>query len=791
MLNVRLAGLALCVVSGLMAGCPQSSSPNQMPGDAASDDLAVSSDAGRIGDAAAGEELPGTDAATGDLPGEVSLPPVDEELPAEYLEQEVEWFPCPLLYQSDLADAECADVEVPLRYHEPDGETATVRVKRFGSDAPARQLYMLQGGPGASGTATLGASMAKVVETDPDLVVYAVDHRGTGHSLVLECPGQQSADSEFGGAISGDEWEACAEYVENNYPLDAISVSNSARDVGLLVELLRIPEVPVVVYGISYGTYWAHRYARIFPSQPTAVILDSLIPPEGYRNDTRDQLEDEVTEDLFSLCAEDGLCSDKMGATPWSSANDYFHAFRTGDLCPALAQMGIKPSSLQYLSNQLGLWYWLGRALIPPIYYRLARCDSADVVVLYNLAAKVLGAGNGLGTDVNYYSQVAGRHLMLSELVTFPGDSLTPEEILEYETNLLSTRYLSYSNALHAEFWPAYETDEYWGEWAPTSVPILVLQGGLDYMTPLDPVAAAMTELSGHDQHFLLFPTGRHGLMFESPVDEDYETQCGFEIVMKYIKDPSAAPDASCIEDVLALDFAGNPEYVEAIMGVPDPWENEGLGFDCDLPAGYLDNSSLSHVSFTFTGTLGNIDEGLDAALADFDVTVDGEPRELGPLAYSYLYWTMLGEQIFVQALGEREEFSETHQRYLFARLILRTEDLVDAMEQGKNLLPLAGDGEVLKTQFNLSVIEQKEVEDGGIVKWCPIAVIDPEDMDASLFLCAKDNTEFAKGETLKLAGNIGLSTALDDLELHFPKGDECVCYQGQNVISCQKFDNQ
>ena len=792
MVQARLGGLGLCILWVMVSGCPESSSPDQAPGDTVSAELHGAADTVRAGDGAMTEEVEGPDAAPVDVPAEGLLPPEDEELPAAYLEQQVEWWPCPLHYVTGEGEAECADVTVPLRYHEPDGETATVRVKRLGAvDAPVRQFYMLQGGPGASGTATLGASMERVVDADPTLAVYSVDHRGTGHSLVLECPLQRAEESPYAGAISGEEWQACAEYVEKNSPLDAINVSNSARDVGLLVELLGSPEVPVIVYGISYGTFWAHRYARIFPNQPDAVILDSLIPPEGYRNDTRDQLEDQVTEDLFDACAGDELCGSKMGPEPWSAANDSFAAFRAGDLCPSLVQMGIKPNSLQYLSNQLGLWYWLGRALIPPIYYRLARCEPEDVIVLYNLAAKVLGSGGAeLGTDPNYYSQVAGRHLMLSELVTFPDDSLTPEEILEYEAGLLSTRYLSYSNALHAQFWPMYETDEYWGEWAPSSVPMLVLQGGLDYMTPYDAAVAAMTEFSGPHQHFVLFPAGRHGMMFESPVDEEYEEQCGFNMVMEYVKDPLAGPDTSCVEDVLPLDFAGTEEYVEAFMGVPDPWENGALAFDCELPEGYLDNSAHSHLTFTFSGPMGDLDAGLDAALAEFAVQLDGEPRQLGPLAYAYLYWTVLGEQVYLQALGEREEFSETHQRYLFARLVIRSQDLLDAKEQGKNLLPLAGE-EAFPAQFYLSIIEQKGEEGESMVKWCPVAVTDPMDEGASLFLCHENNTEFAAGETLKLAGNLGLSTAHDDLELYFPQADKCVCYQGDSVINCQQFDGQ
>jgi pimeloyl-ACP methyl ester carboxylesterase len=57
----------------------------------------------------------------------------------------------------------------------------------------------------------------------------------------------------------------------------------TAMDLGMLADALKAPNTPIVVYGISFGTYIAHRYMHLFPEQPGAVILDSLralfVPP--------------------------------------------------------------------------------------------------------------------------------------------------------------------------------------------------------------------------------------------------------------------------------------------------------------------------------------------------------------------------------------------------------------------------------------------------------------------------------------------------------------------------------
>ncbi|MBM4370838.1 MAG: alpha/beta fold hydrolase [Deltaproteobacteria bacterium] len=443
----RLSLVSLLLgLSAFLAACPSGEAPVGLILDAGEE----RADSGRDGDA----PEPRDDAAEPwrdmvlpreDVP---EIPRVD--LPQEFLEQEMTWTPCVLHDRDGSGTAECADLVVPFYWDDLESETFTVHAKRLVREGSTRQLFMLQGGPGSPGTATLSLAMERVFDADPEMDVYAIDHRGTGKSHELTCPVQEAPDSLGGEEIIGDEWEACALHLETE-ALDAFTVSAAARDVALLIALAGEAGKAPLVYGVSYGTFWAHRYAVLFPEQPDAVVLDSLIPPGGYQVDIKDQEENEVTHVLFDLCAGDDLCASKLGEDPWGYANEVFQAYSAGQACDKLLAKGIYPETLQGFINGLGTMLWLGRAMIPAIFYRMDRCTGQDAVAVYNAIAWYYGLDGAYWREE--LSDALGRHLMLSELVFEPeGGAMTPDEILAYEAGLLSTRYLSYYNTIHLAF---------------------------------------------------------------------------------------------------------------------------------------------------------------------------------------------------------------------------------------------------------------------------------------------------------------------------------------------------
>src|SRR5688572_26126213 len=90
---------------------------------------------------------------------------------------------CSLKTGGNDGRAECANVEVPLDWKSPSGKKVTFFVKRLlGKGAePRKQLWLLQGGPGAAGDG-LEPLAEEVAARDDGVDIYIPDHRGTGRS---------------------------------------------------------------------------------------------------------------------------------------------------------------------------------------------------------------------------------------------------------------------------------------------------------------------------------------------------------------------------------------------------------------------------------------------------------------------------------------------------------------------------------------------------------------------------------------------------------------------------------
>jgi len=492
------------------------------------------------------------------------------QIPEELLLQKVVWEKCELIEtKKRLRKAECTDITVPLYWDNPEGGTMTIRVKRLKSLLKAtKQLWCLEGGPGPAGTFTLPETLMKpLAQRDWRTDFYALDHRGSGHSDRLSCPEQEADDSEKGIELSASEGGACIEYLEANYNLGAFTVTQAAKDVGFLVELLKEEDKEIFVYGRSYGTYWGHRYAKIFPDQAVGIILDSVVP-SVFQGDQWDINGNDVVKDFFDICKEDEFCRNKMGDDPWGKATEIFDNFKDGH-CADVVENGLTPELLQDLAlNALDFLDF--RIILPVLYYRINRCSEEDVRAFKHFLDNFLSSFPPLTADT--WSDPLRYHIALSELFSNP---MSAEECKEIDTTLLATEHLA-CNALQLleKPWPTYETDQYYHEWASEDVPILMLNGTLDRATPIDIASTASENLTGPNQYFVVVPNANHVVIMNSPVKNIFAPHCGMQIVLDYMENPLAEPDTSCIDELVPIDFRGNPLMSLLVFGTLDLWEN-------------------------------------------------------------------------------------------------------------------------------------------------------------------------------------------------------------------------
>src|SRR6202167_1276850 len=194
-------------------------------------------------------------------------------------------------------DFACGHLTVPL---DPSGNTPgtiTLALRRHRATVGEAHsaIIALAGGPGqpALGFAEDFAELLGPIASTRDLIVF--DQRGIGLSDPLSCHAFE-VPSLF--HSSGSRIEACGDQLGPDRSFyttaDTVADIEAIRQAGGYEKL--------VLYGTSYGTKVAERYAQEYPSHVEALVLDSVVPTSG-----RDAFEEPtftaVSRVLRQLCS--------------------------------------------------------------------------------------------------------------------------------------------------------------------------------------------------------------------------------------------------------------------------------------------------------------------------------------------------------------------------------------------------------------------------------------------------------------------------------------------------------
>src|SRR5690606_23078764 len=196
--------------------------------------------------------------------------------------REISWSPCP-----DAPDVDCATLELPVDWSQPDGETfelALVRRPRRDPDRRIGPLLLNPGGPGGSGVDFAinadGYFSQEIVERF-DLIGF--DPRGIARSNPVVCSVEAAtAPGYTERPTSQEEFDALVAYNRQLYEdckkhtgplIDHVDSANVARDVEAIREALG--EETINWFGVSYGTLMGQMYAELYPDRIRSMVLDS------------------------------------------------------------------------------------------------------------------------------------------------------------------------------------------------------------------------------------------------------------------------------------------------------------------------------------------------------------------------------------------------------------------------------------------------------------------------------------------------------------------------------------
>jgi len=490
----------------------------------------------------------------------------------------IEWRRCPWIHDAQPlelnADAECAELEVPLDWSDPASRRIVVDVRRLPPPRfaePTAELFLLNGGPGAS--AATYERLAIALSNEWETVRFVLlDARGAGRSTRLGCSAER-ADTPGGVAIAEEEWPACLEELESTWGDDLahFDTTSAARDLLDVASRLRESGVRQVVLGASYGTYWVHRALQIDPDAFDGVVLDAVVPADDPQLAYIDRWHDEVTRELLALCDEDATCAEKLGGDALGLTEALLERILEDGHCTEMGGEGATPEELHEIVRVLFgalISDTRARAAIPATVYRLDRCTDADVEALNHLIELLFGGDDAEAPGL--FSFALAHHVTLSEMWGDPPPSL--DELQTIADEALALKNIGVSFGSRYESWPRYAPDELHGGVADTDAPMLLMNGSLDPQTPLDEALRFGASFDGAHQTFVTFPEVSHAALSQSPMVGGGLT-CGARIVEQFVRDPEATLDTACTAEIDTRDFTLTPRFAQVLFGTSDLWE--------------------------------------------------------------------------------------------------------------------------------------------------------------------------------------------------------------------------
>jgi pimeloyl-ACP methyl ester carboxylesterase len=442
----------------------------------------------------------------------------------------------------------CGHLSVPLDPSAGTPGTLTLAMRRHRApvEGPNSAVIPLAGGPGQPAIPFTEAFLELLgpIAATRDLIVF--DQRGTGLSHALGChlgsPRGRVAPT-LGQAVTRCAQALGAGRAYYTTP-DSVADLEAIRRAGGYEKL--------VLYGTSYGTKVAEQYAQDYPAHVEALVLDSVVTPNGPDPLNRPTFA-AVPRILGQLCRHRECVH--ITRNPVDDLARVVARMRRGTISGRVIDKRGHPHAEPISSDDLvgillaGDFDPLLRAEFIPAVRAAAAGDSAALARLLTRAEAIGEEGSGGGVDSQLYltttceedafpwSRAASPSSRLSEarahLDALPRSTFAP---------FTAANALDLSVIGACAFWP-YATPAPPVDASPLpNVPALILSGESDLRTPTSGALEVAAQIP--DSHLLGVPYAGHSVLTSEP--------------------------SSCASDALQAMFAAHPIKPCAAMPLPD-----------------------------------------------------------------------------------------------------------------------------------------------------------------------------------------------------------------------------
>jgi pimeloyl-ACP methyl ester carboxylesterase len=480
----------------------------------------------------------------------------------------------------EVDGAWCGSLMVPFDRADPAAGTIGVNFEWYpAGQAPAGTIVAMEGGPGYPSTGSRDYYLELFTPLQRSRNLLLVDNRGTGGSGLINCRPLQRWHLSLGEAEFDRRVAACGEQLNTARGLpggglvhgsDLYGIADAARDLAEVLSALRTG--PVDLYGDSYGSYFGQTFAARYPELLRSLTLDATWPVLG--TDPFYVSTIETARVAFDLaCRRSVACALAAPGSSTARLGALAERLRRAPLVGRTREPGSAPSTwrvdvgvLVALVNNAGSDAGVYRELDAAARALLERRDGAP---LLRLAAKSLytadggpvrewSAGQYTAVSCTDYPEAfdlrappAVRRAQYEAAVdALPDDVYEPFTVEEWTASPV------------AEFddcvsWPSPVRDDppitRSPPLVPPALPVLVLSGGLDTLTPWTDGAVVAGQM-GPSARWVKVENTIHVTALADPYG------CASGLVRQFVRQPERLQtmDVSCASRIPEVRVVGD-----------------------------------------------------------------------------------------------------------------------------------------------------------------------------------------------------------------------------------------
>ncbi len=434
-------------------------------------------------------------------------------------------------------DARCGTLTVPEDRSNPSGRQIELHIALIPAikrNPEPDALFLLAGGPGQSAIETFPAMISLMVQIHQDRDIVLVDQRGTGKSNPLRCLDLE--DESLTAEQILVKLKSCPETLDADVRFYTTEIAMTDLD----EVRSALGYETVNIYGASYGTRAALTYLRMFPEHVRTITLDAVVDP-GFVMFVDAATDGQAALDkFFSRCEADEACK-----TTFPQLKNEFDGL--------LDRLEKSPKEITIphpLTNK-PLDLTVTRQMITNMVF--------NTLYIPDLVATLPLSIHAAYADENYVPLISQAFLVDAGLydgmfyaVTCSEDASlisADEAAKRSEESIFGDRTIDFA-AVCAK-WPKGNVSPEFREPVSSNVPVLILSGDADPITPpwhANQVAEGLT----NDLHLVLAGMG-HGNLF---------SQCSINLLKDFIENASTSElKTACIKGIqpppFFVDFSG------------------------------------------------------------------------------------------------------------------------------------------------------------------------------------------------------------------------------------------